>query len=324
MTSQPGGNPGHEAAVPAPAPPSGTQAAQQAFPAELLELLYEAPGLPAVPLPPRLAGTYGGSLGFGPTALYGNLVSTIDGITALDDQTSPAAVADRSTADRFVMGLLRATAEAVLVGASTLRAEPRHRWLPEKVFPPGAADFAQLRAALGLPEQPRLVVVSASGRLDPTLPALAGATVLTTAEGAELLRSAVARAGVRPDLTVKALGNGPVLDGERIVAAMREEGHRRVLTEGGPHLIGTLLGARLLDELFLTISPLFAGDRFVPGRRGVVEGSRFGVRSGSSEVADGLRRATLLGVRRHQSHLFLRYALARHPPAGSPPSAPGP
>jgi riboflavin biosynthesis pyrimidine reductase len=262
-----------------------------------LELLHEAPGLPSSGLPPRLAEAYGGDLGFRPPAVYGNLVSTVDGITALDDRTPPAVVADRSTADRFVMGLLRAFADAILIGASTLRAEPRHLWLPEKVHPERAAGFAELRAALGLPERPRLVVVSASGNLDPTLPALSGgATVLTTREGAERLA-----AGAPAGVTIRALGDGPLLDGDLIVAGVQEEGHRTVLTEGGPHLVGTLLEARRLDELFLTISPLLAGDRFVPGRRGVVEGVRFG--------AESLRRSELLSVRRHGSHLFLRYAV---------------
>lgn len=267
-----------------------------------LELLYEAPGIPAFGLPPRLAEAYGGDLGFRPPVLFGNLVSTVDGITALDDETPPAVVAARSTADRFVMGLLRACADAVLIGASTLRAEPRHLWLPEKVHPAASEDFAQLRAGLGLPERPRLVVVTASGNLDPTLPALeCGATVLTTREGAGRLGAAVPST-LTSTLAIRAMGDGPLLDGSLIVAGIREEGHRTVLTEGGPHLIATLLEARRLDELFLTISPVFAGDRFLPGRRGVVEGVRFGPQS--------LRRSDLLSVRRHGSHLFLRYALA--------------
>jgi riboflavin biosynthesis pyrimidine reductase len=225
-------------------------------------------------------------------------VSTVDGITALDGETPPAVVSGRSTADRFVMGLLRACADAILIGASTLRAEPRHLWLPEKVHPEGAASFAELRSALGLAERSRLVVVTASGNLDPALPALqGGATVLTTREGAGHLMTSAS-----PHLTIRALGDGPLLDGGLIVAGVREEGHRTVLTEGGPHLIGTLLEARQLDEVFLTISPMFAGDRFVPGRRGIVEGVRFG--------AETLRQSALLSVRRHGSHLFLRYALA--------------
>jgi riboflavin biosynthesis pyrimidine reductase len=260
-----------------------------------LETLFETPDLPRSGLPEPLARRYGGDLGFRAPVLYGNLVSTVDGITALDEDTPPAVVACHSTADRFVMGLLRACADAILIGASTLRAEPRHLWRPEKVYADGAPAFAELRRALGLAERPRLVLVTASGQLDPALPALAdGATVLTTRDGAGRLSGS-------SWLTIRALGDGPLLEGRRIVAAIRKEGHRRVLTEGGPHLIGTLLKAEGLDELFLTISPALAGDRLVAGRRGIVEGARFD--------AGTLRAADLLSVRRHGSHLFLRYRL---------------
>ncbi|MGH2688658.1 MAG: dihydrofolate reductase family protein [Actinomycetota bacterium] len=244
---------------------------------------------------------YGGGLGFRSPVLYANLVSTVDGITALDEGTSPAVVAAGSKADRFVMGLLRAFAGAIVVGASTVRAEPRHQWLPEKVHPAGAAAFAELRRRLGLPARPELIVVTASGRIDPALPAFGGgALVLTTAAGAVALGS-----DLPAPLRVRVLGDGPLLGGREIVEAVRGEGHQVVLTEGGPHLIGTLLETDLLDELFLTVSPVFAGDRGVPGRRGLVEGVRFG--------PDGLRPADLLSTRRHGSHLFLRYALPARP-----------
>ena len=137
--------------------------------------------------------------------------------------------------------------------------------------------------------------------------------MLTTKQGAERLRSAwaVAPRGALQALRITALGDGPLLGGSLIADALRREGHRTILTEGGPHLIGTLLEAQRLDELFLTISPLLAGDRFVPGRRGVVEGVHFGPSTaGGPGIAGGLRRASLLSVRRHASHLFLRYALA--------------
>ena len=199
------------------------------------------------------------------------------------------------------MGLLRAFAGAIVVGASTLRAEPHHQWLPEKVHPAGAAAFAELRSRLGLPKRPQLVVVTAAGRLDTGLPALAGgALILTTAAGAVALGD-----GLPGPLRVRVLGDEPRLGGREIVDAVRDEGHEVVLTEGGPHLIGTLLEADLLDELFLTVSPVFAGHRAVPGRRGLVEGVHFG--------PDNLRTADLLSARVHGSHLFLRYALEARP-----------
>lgn len=262
-----------------------------------LALLHEAHGLPEAPLPRELEQAYGGVLGFRPPVLYANLVSTVDGITALDAQTSPAVVAAGSKADRFVMGLLRAFAGAIVVGASTLRAEPRHQWLPGNVHPAGAAAFAELRSRLGLAERPQLIVVTASGRVDVTLPAFGGgALILTTAAGAIALGEDLPR-----PVRVRVLDDAPLLGGREIVEAVREEGHEVVLTEGGPYLIGTLLEAGLLDELFLTVSPVFAGDRVVPGRRGLVEGLHLGPES--------LRTADLLSVRLHGSHLFLRYAL---------------
>ena len=52
------------------------------------------------------------------------------------------------------------------------------------------------------------------------------------------------------------------------VDALAERGHRRMLAEGGPHLLAQLAGAGLLDELCLTIGPLMAG----PGAPRIVAG----------------------------------------------------
>ena len=51
--------------------------------------------------------------------------------------------------------------------------------------------------------------------------------------------------------------------------ALAERGHRRMLAEGGPHLLAQLLEAGLLDELCLTIGPLMAG----PGAPRIVAGT---------------------------------------------------
>src|SRR5207237_6301788 len=78
-------------------------------------------------------------------------------------------------------------------------------------------------------------------------------------------------------------------------------GHRVVLCEGGPSVIGRLLRERLLDELFLTLSPRLAGRASGVPRSGLVEGFALD--------PEALVTAELLTVKRHQSHLFLRYAL---------------
>lgn len=73
-----------------------------------------------------------------------------------------------------------------------------------------------------------------------------------------------------------------------------------MLTEGGPHLIGNLLGEGLLDELFLTTSPVLAGRADTP-RPGLITGLELLPRQPAW--------ADLISARRRTSYLFLRYRL---------------
>ena len=70
--------------------------------------------------------------------------------------------------------------------------------------------------------------------------------------------------------------------------------------EGGPHLLGDFFAEGLLDELFLTLSPQVAGRNGTAARPGFVAGRIF--------APDRPLWATLVGVKRGESHLFLRYA----------------
>jgi riboflavin biosynthesis pyrimidine reductase len=87
------------------------------------------------------------------------------------------------------------------------------------------------------------------------------------------------------------------------VEAVRAEGHRRLLTEGGPTLLGRFLADQVLDELFLTLSPLVAGRSSGDGRLSLVEGIELLPGDGGW--------AALRSVRAHGSHLFLRYGFKR-------------
>ena len=122
----------------------------------------------------------------------------IDGIVALEGGRAPSGgiISGRNEADRFVMGLLRAFAEAVLVSAGTVRAEGgKALWTPDYIFPAAAKAFAALRRALKREKTPRLVIVSGSDALDPSEPALeVGALVLTTAASAKRLRAVLPKA----------------------------------------------------------------------------------------------------------------------------------
>src|SRR2546421_8891006 len=127
-----------------------------------------------LPLPPALASAYGGVLSLPGDCLVTNFVESVDGVVAFPDAggESGGIVSGGSEADRFLMGLLRACAGAVLIGAGTLRAAPRDLWFPESIYPPAAALYAELRRALGLPERPVLYAVTGSGKVDRGHPAL--------------------------------------------------------------------------------------------------------------------------------------------------------
>jgi riboflavin biosynthesis pyrimidine reductase len=216
---------------------------------------------------------------------------------ALEGGAAPSGgiISGRNEADRFVMGLLRAFADAVLVGAGTVRAEGgRALWTPGYIFPSAAEAFAALRRALRRDKTPRLVIVTASGDLNPNERCLeVGALVLTTRMSADRLRQALPQA-----TEVRAISNTDQIAVDDIFNALQAEGYRTILTEGGPKLFGELIEKDRVDELFLTVSPVLEGQ----------SGRSFGLIHGV-DFSRTPKRSRLLSVRRHESHLFLRYQL---------------
>ncbi len=267
-----------------------------------LHVLHEAAALPSFDLPDELRDLYGGSLGFDEPRLFANFVSTLDGVVAISSlEQSNRLISRGSEADRFVMGLLRACADAVVIGSGTLRGSPGSLWTAERVYPPAAAAFSELRRRLGRPPRPELVVLTASGSVDRAHPALeAGALVLTSERGAAALAGRLPAAS-----RVMPLEGETAVDPAAAVATLRASGHRLILSEGGPRVLGALVAAGLVDELFLTISPLLAGRSERGGHLALVEGVEL--------LPERLVEGRLLGVRSHGAHLFLRYALERRP-----------
>jgi riboflavin biosynthesis pyrimidine reductase len=265
------------------------------FRAPALELLFERPGLPRFPLPRELNEAYGGDLGFDDQCLFANFVASVDGVVALaGDDESGHVISQDSEADRFVMGLLRACADAVLIGAGTFRKTRGHLWHADAIYPACAALFAETRRLLGLRPQPTLVLVTASGDVDPAEPALADALIVTSTRGEERLR------GRLPPSTRLVVIGAASMKLQEVLALLRAEGARRVLTEGGPSILAELVAAKLLDELFVTSSPSLFG-RFA--------------NDGRKALADGVDLAgtvlELSSVRRSGSHLFSRYSLRK-------------
>jgi riboflavin biosynthesis pyrimidine reductase len=265
----------------------------------------DADGYRGPPIPAAMHVRYGGELAVPlfrrrPTVLA-NFVSSVDGVVALDRAGGAGGgeVSGFFEPDRFMMSLLRALADVVLVGAGTVRAAPNHRWVAAHAHPDSAAETAAWRAALELPPTPTTVVVTASGRLDPRHPGLSDpdipVVVATTAAGERHARSLRLGRQVR----IEVVGDGDRVMPLPLLGLLADLGARVVLCEGGPHLAADLIAVGRLDELFLTVAPQVLGrsDRFQ--RLGLVEGAGFPI--------EGAPWASLLSVRRAGSHLFLRY-----------------
>jgi riboflavin biosynthesis pyrimidine reductase len=262
----------------------------------VLEVLFEEASLPKTSLPKDLSRLHSGDLGFEEPCLYANFVATLDGVVAIPTMgNSNDFIARESTADRFLMGLLRAFADVVLIGSGVLRASPRGTWRAEKIYPAAAKAYAELRRLLGAAEAPEVAVVTGSGAIDAEHPVFdSAALVLTSDEGAAALD------GRLPSATsVLALGNTKSLSAQAIRSTLEERGHRRILCEAGPHTFGGLLAAGVVDELFLTSSPLLVGDAGPGSRLRLVE---------AADLVGVEVEPRLLSLRRHESHLFHRYA----------------
>jgi riboflavin biosynthesis pyrimidine reductase len=271
-----------------------------------LETLYDLHQGAGLPLPPALASLYGG-LTFpthpGRPHVIGNFVSTLDGVVSLNvpGQSGGGSISGQNAHDRMVMGLLRAVADVVIVGAGTLRESLQHVWTAEHIFPALADEYQQLRAALGKSEPPLNVIVTASGAIDLSLRVFQSGEVpvlvVTTQEGAQRIRE-----HVLPQLVqVEAVQQAGAISAHRILEAVSVVRQRDlILLEGGPQLIGDFFAERCLDELFLTLAPQLAGRDNASERPGLIEGQRF--------APEHPVWGRLIGVKRAGSHLFLRYA----------------
>jgi riboflavin biosynthesis pyrimidine reductase len=264
---------------------------------EPFTVLAEAEDLPRWDTPEELAALYGGAIGLDEPCVVANFVESLDGVVAVPQlPRSHAVIGDDSEADRFVLALVRACADAVVVGSGTLLASPKGTWRIDRAYPPAAEALAELRARRSRAEQPLVVVVTTGASLDPAHPVLeTGALVLTTDGAAPRLR-----ASVPGETEVVAVNTGETVDLARALDVLRDRECSVVLTEAGPSLFGSLVASRLVDELFLTVSPVLGGRAESP-RLGLVEGVEL--------VPETRVSGRLRSVRAHGSHLFLRYRL---------------
>jgi riboflavin biosynthesis pyrimidine reductase len=235
-----------------------------------------------------------------------NMVSTADGHATLDGRSGPLS----GPADRALFHALRLAVDAVMAGAATVRVERYGRIIPD-------AARRQSRLARGLREEPLACIVSGRLALEGEIPLLAdpaARVVILTPSSASLPPGAAA---AEVDY-IRAARDGQ-LDLAAALAELRArfEVHT-LLCEGGPHLNAQLLRAGLVDELFLSLSPLLAGgDPAGDGNPAHPEALR--ILAGpelSPPIALELR-----GVLEHDSGLFLRYSVRPAPADGSSGSA---
>lgn len=190
-----------------------------------------------------------------------NMVATLDGAASGTDGLSGSI---NTGADRAVFALLRALADVVLVGAGTARDEgyrplrgPGPRWAETRSrLRPTPAEAA-----------PVLAVVTRSGTLpdllteqqqaDPEDGAGRGQVLLLTCEAAGRAALTAARGRIGTE-AVLVCGEDEV-DLPTALGRLAHQGLVRVLCEGGPHLLGDLAAAGLLDELCLTVAPTLQG-----------------------------------------------------------------
>lgn len=251
------------------------------------DILFDQGELPAVK---HTAFARYGQLGFPELPeqrpwIYSNFVQSLDGITSLLGRHFAGGDISQSAEDRWLMDLLRAHADAILTGATTLLDERNARGADSRgiVFRVVDPEIQDLRRQLGLGQERNLIVTGHGtlpwrdlklfdgGQIEPG--------IVTTELGAKNL-------GELPSHVLMVVaGAGPEIDLPLAMRKLREEFNiRRLLCEGGPTLYGALARADLIDEKFVTVSPVETG-QLVP-----LEQERL-----LSETASVLLRPTIFG-----------------------------
>jgi riboflavin biosynthesis pyrimidine reductase len=266
-----------------------------------------------------------GNLGFpavprGRPWIYTNFVQSLDGMTSLLGKYSSGGEISQSSDDRWLMDLLRAHADGILMGMNTLREEQRQRG-PESrgiVFRVADPGLQELRRNLGRARERNIFVTSAANldlsRLKVFDGNVVDAAILTSPAGAERLRAQ----GGHPQVAVLAAGDGESFDLARAIFKLREElGVQHLLCEGGPTLYGTLARADLVDEKFMTISPVEVGQAVPPDQERLASEQNIPVLlrpttfGGPGFTRDNLTHWQWISSRKAGDHQFNRYRRRR-------------
>jgi 5-amino-6-(5-phosphoribosylamino)uracil reductase len=205
------------------------------------------------------------------------------------DGGSPTRLVLSNQADLDRVDAERASCDAIMVGASTVRRDN-----PRLLVRDGARR--QARIAAGRCATPAKVTVTRAGDLDPD------AAFFTTGDTDKIVYCAsdsVPRTRARLGAVATVLDGGEPIAMRRVSEDLHARGVQRLMVEGGGTLHTQFLTDDLADELQLVVAPFFVG---TSAARRFVDDGRF------PWTAD--RRASLQDVVRLGDVVLLRYALS--------------
>lgn len=267
-----------------------------------------------------------GNLGF-PAApadrpwIYSNFVQSLDGIVSLLGEHSSGGEIAQSAADRWLMDLLRAYSDGVLMGMNTLREEQRLRGPDSRgiVFQVVEPELLRLRERLGKGRQ-RNIFVTTARNLDLAQwkvfdGDLLDAVIVTSPAGTVRL---AAHQQSHPHVDIIPAGSDETINLAEALRKLRQHlGIEHLLCEGGPALYGALARDDLIDEKFVTVAPVEVGQlvppeqKRLPQERGAERLVRPTVLGGPGFTRQSMTRWSWLSCRKSGDHQFNRYRRKR-------------
>ena len=261
-----------------------------------------------------------GNLGFpAPTAerpwIYSNFVQSLDGIVSFKGKHAAGSDISHSEEDRWLMDLLRAHADAVLLGVNTLLDETE---LGERergpVFRIMAPECRQLRQHLGRRREMN-IIVTGSASLDLGNHRVfdgefVDAAIVTTRAGAKRL----AEKKTHPHVRIIVAGEDKFVDLHEMARILRRDlDISYLLCEGGPTLYGYMSKAGVVDEKFVTVSPIEVGQGIPPEQEPTESEKKNPVKvrpttfNAPGFLADNAPWWTWVSCRKIGDHQFSRY-----------------
>ncbi|HLJ55833.1 MAG TPA: RibD family protein [Chthonomonadaceae bacterium] len=204
-----------------------------------------------------------------------NMVSTVDGKIVIGEPSGPAKGVGGPT-DQLLFRRLQASADGALIGSGTLRAS-------QVLYPPTMPRFVATRSGK-LPLDNRFFTDAPANAHVVAPEGLPEATRARLQSAARLIES----------------GRGGVDWPAALRTIRRDVGVRVLLCEGGSEMNWQLVGAGLVDELFLTLAPKLKGGARLPTILG-----------GAGFPPGAVQGLTLLSLYRDGSELYARYSVGR-------------